>query len=331
MWRLGALPPIEAAIPAQPLTGAAKVFVLEKVLPVASPYEDAVDHVHREYHPVVQQEQMKNDHRNLRVSYLVIKGMTMDLALVEVYKRVSSRSRLVPAEYQGEELRVAFLRGAGIGYTWAAETLSPIATHNLSFQQLYAKLSSSLSFIRESTNAVARDRILSGSGSVADDSTDIMFQRQGHYSMRNHGVRNRAGAMQGATTAPRSDPLTIMSCSNCDDPKHTINNCPKPKNTFKAAKRRAEYLLKRKESQVLHTVSRVLWELCIQFDAHHEPAVNAARDGSEGANDDLAEGNSDGGNVGQEFVAALTGKQVDSESHLEAYGDSGCACFVPRD
>jgi len=313
------------------LTGAAKVFLLDKVLPVASTYEDAVDHVHREYHPVVQQEQMKNDLSNLRVSYLVGKGMTVDLALVEVYKRVSSRSRMVPAAYQGEEHRVAFLRGAVIGYTWAAEPLSRIATHNLSFQQLYAELSSSLSLSRESANAVARDRILSGSGSVADDSADIMFQGQGQYSMRNHGVGNRAGAIQGATTAPRFDPLTIMGCFNCDDPKHTINNCPKPKNTLKAAKRRAEYLLKRKESQVIPTVSRVLWELCTQFDAHHEPAVTAARDGPEGADDDLLGGSSDGGNVGQEFFAALTGKQVDSESHLEAYGDSGSACFVPRD
>ena len=313
------------------LTGAAKVFLLDKVLPVASTYEDAVDHVHREYHPVVQQKQMKNDLSNLRLSYLVGKGMTVDLALVQVYKRVSSRSRMVPAAYQGEEHRVAFLRGAVIGCTWATEPLSRIDTHNLSFQQLYTELSSSLSLCRESANSVARDRILSGSGSVVDDTADNMFQGQGQYSMRNQGVGNRAGAIRGASTAPHFDPLTIMGCFNCDDPKHTINNCPKPKNTLKAAKRRAEYLLKRKESQVLPTVSRVSWELCTQLDAHQDPAVTAARDRSEGVNDDLAGGSSDGGDVGKEFFAALTGKQVDSASHPEAYGDSGSASFVPRD
>jgi len=126
--------------------------------------------------------------------------------------------------------------------------LSRIATHNLSFQQLYAELSSSLSHIRESANAIARYRIISGSGSVADDTADIMFQGQGQYSMRNHGVGNRACATQGASTAPRFDPLTIMGCFNCDDPKRTIKNFPKPKNTLKAAKRRADYLLERKES-----------------------------------------------------------------------------------
>jgi len=126
------------------LTGAAKVFLLDKVLPVASTYEDAVDHVHREYHPVVQKEQVNKDLSNLRVTYLVGKGMTFDLALVEVHKRVSSRSRMVPSAYQGEEHRVAFLRGAVIGYTWAAKPLSRIATHNMSFQQLYAELPSSL-------------------------------------------------------------------------------------------------------------------------------------------------------------------------------------------
>jgi len=71
--------------------------------------------------------------------------------------------------------RVTFLPGAGIGYTWAAEPSSRIATHNLSFQQFFAELSSSLSLSRESANAVARDRVVSGSGSVADDTVDIMF------------------------------------------------------------------------------------------------------------------------------------------------------------
>jgi len=75
----------------------------------------------------------------------------------------------------------------------------------------------------------------------------------------------------------------------------------------------------------------VLWELYTQFDAHQDPGVTAARDGSEGANDDLAGASSAGGDVGQEFFAALTGKQVDSASHLEAYGKSGSAGFVPRD
>jgi len=314
-----------------PLIGTAKVFLLDKFFPVASTYEEAVDHVHREYHPVFQQEQMKNDLSNLRVSYLVGKDMTVDLALVEVYKRVSSRSRMVPSAYKGEEHRVAFLRGAVTGYNWAAEPLSRIATHNLCFQQLYAELSWSLSLCRESSNSVSRDRLLSGSESVADDSADVMLQGQGQYSMRNHGVGYRAGVVQGATTAPRFDPLTIMGCFNCDDPKHTINNCPKPKNTVKAAKLRAEYLIQRKESHVLPMVSRVLWELCTQFDAHLGPAVTPEWDGSKGVNEDLAGGTSDGGNVGQEFFSALTGKQVDSESHLEAYGESGSACCVPRD
>ena len=70
------------------LTGAAKVFLLGKVFPVASTYEDALDHVHRDYHLVVHQEQMRNDLSTVRVSYLVGKGMTVDLAVVKVYKRV---------------------------------------------------------------------------------------------------------------------------------------------------------------------------------------------------------------------------------------------------
>jgi len=83
-----------------------------------------------------------HNRQNLRVSYLVTKSMTVDLALVGVYKRVSSRSRIVPAVYLGEEHPVASFRGAVRGYAWAAEPLGCIATNNMSFQQLYAKLSS---------------------------------------------------------------------------------------------------------------------------------------------------------------------------------------------
>jgi len=149
------------------LTGAAKVFILDQVLPVASINEDAGDHVHRENYPVVQQEQMKTDLGNVRVSYLVGKGMTVDVALVEVYKRVTSRSRMVPVAYKVEEHGVALLRGAIIGFTWVAKPLSRISSHNFPNQQLYAALSSSLSLSRKSANAVARDRTLSGSGSLS--------------------------------------------------------------------------------------------------------------------------------------------------------------------
>jgi len=149
------------------LTGAAKVFILDQVLPVASTNEDAGDHVHRENYPIVQKEQMKTDLGNVRVSYLVGKGMTVDVALVEVYKRVIRRSRMVPVAYKVEKHGVAFLRGAIIGFTWVAKPLSRISRHNLPNQQLYAELSSSLSLSRKSANAVARDRTVSGSGSLS--------------------------------------------------------------------------------------------------------------------------------------------------------------------
>jgi len=180
------------------------------------------------------------------------------MALVEVFNRVSRKSRTVPEAYQGKEHRFASLRGAFIGCTCAVKPQSSIATHNLSFQQPYAKLSWSLSLSRESANAVARDRIISGSGSVADGTAGIMFQGQGQYFMRKQGVGNQAGAIRGTTTAPRFDPLTIMGCFNWDDLNHRITNCSKPNNTLRAAQRRAEFLPKSKASQVLPTVNRVL-------------------------------------------------------------------------
>jgi len=47
------------------LAGVAKVSLLETFFPFANTYEDAVNRVDREYHPVVQKEPMKNDLSNL--------------------------------------------------------------------------------------------------------------------------------------------------------------------------------------------------------------------------------------------------------------------------
>lgn len=58
-----------------------------------------------------------------------------------------------------------------------------------------------------------------------------------------------------------------MGCFNCDDPKHMVNQCPKPFDSTRAAKRRMEYLAKKTgNSRNAHIV---LFELCQQMDAQN--------------------------------------------------------------
>eukprot|EP00170_Pyropia_yezoensis_P002014 contig_8608_g2018 len=54
-----------------------------------------------------------------------------------------------------------------------------------------------------------------------------------------------------------------MRCFNCDDPKHTINDCPLPHDVARAALKRLEYLSKRKAGR--DATSQVLFELCTQM------------------------------------------------------------------
>ena len=81
--------------------------------------------------------------------------------------------------HRGNANKIASLRNAVVGYEWATEPLSRIATHVLSFQQLHRKLESAPLCSKESNLAILRDKIGSKRGHMdVDESRIVRFCMQ---------------------------------------------------------------------------------------------------------------------------------------------------------
>lgn len=113
--------------------------------------------VEAEYNSPVKQMQVKNLLATQRMNALVASGQTQLVALASTYKLILKLGPQVPLSYRGEAHKVDFLRGAVVGYAWANEPLSRVATQGLTFQQLYGELEASLQLHLEAESASAKD------------------------------------------------------------------------------------------------------------------------------------------------------------------------------
>lgn len=87
-----------------------------------------------EYNPPVKQMRVKNTLSNLRMNVLVATGQSEASALRDVYQTILKLLPRVPVGYRDDSHKVDFLRGAVVGYPWATQPLSHIATEGMSFQ-----------------------------------------------------------------------------------------------------------------------------------------------------------------------------------------------------
>ncbi|GAB0492781.1 hypothetical protein MMPV_004051 [Pyropia vietnamensis] len=144
------------------LRGDAKRFYLDRVHGTAATFAQAVDMVSAEYNSIVRQDRVKNYLSGLRLSSFVKDGTDVTAALEKTYKTISKLAPQVPRSHHGESYKVEFLRNAVVGNSWATEPLSRIATHRLTFQQLYGELEAALHLHNEARLAVMRDEVAHG-------------------------------------------------------------------------------------------------------------------------------------------------------------------------
>lgn len=258
------------------LSGDAKRFYLNELVHVVDTYDSMVMRLRNEYHSDVRQSQARNKLASLRMKAFESKGMSVEAALTSTYQAVLTGSKLLPPSHSGEVFRVEYLRDAVVGYDWATEPLSRVSTHKLGFQKLYGELQAALFQHQEAKRARIQDAA-SGVVTKMDDDNEVstFYQGQGRYERKHVGVGNRA--VQQSTG--RFNPLSIMGCFNCDNPKHTINDCPLPRDVARAALKRLEYLSKRKAGR--GATAQVLFELCTQINetaATVAEAVNSEED-----------------------------------------------------
>lgn len=76
-------------------------------------------------------------------------GIEEASALEKTYKVITKLAPQVPLTYRGGAHKVELLRKAVVGYDWAIEPLSRIATHKLTFQGLYSELETALNLSKD--------------------------------------------------------------------------------------------------------------------------------------------------------------------------------------
>lgn len=294
----------------------AKRFYLDRVDGYATGFQQAVDLVESEYNSVVRQNRVKTYLGNLRMSSFAAEGLEPAASLEKTYKLITKLAPQVPRSHRGDAHKVEFLRNAVVGNSWATEPLSRIATHGLSFQQLYGELEAALHLDREAKLATIRDGATRRSDRD-EEVPGILYEGQGRYVKHHVGLRGNYG--RGKVTREKFDPLSVMGCFNCDDPSHTIGKCPNPINAVRAAKKKLEYYAKKNVDKRVAYV--ILFELCHQLDL---PAQNTNEDP-----EILLElgASSEGDIEEKELFDALVAKLDDSDtSNIES-----AQHFSPRD
>lgn len=149
--------------------------------------------VESEYNSIVRQFRVKNYLSTLRIHSFSTDGFDDSAALEKVYKMITKLAPQVPKSYRGDTHKVEFLRSAVVGSAWTTEPLSNIATHSLTFQQLYGELKSALHLEKEAKAAVLRKGVLRRlSPSNRDDEVAvIIYEGQGRYVRQHTGLGNR--------------------------------------------------------------------------------------------------------------------------------------------
>ena len=257
------------------LYGDANRYYLDKVDGYASSFQQAVSILEKEYNSPVRQTRVKNYLNSLRVSSYITQGVESSAALSKIHKSVIKLSRQAPRSHQGDAHKVEFLCNAIVGMPWSNEPLSRVATHNLTFQKLYAELEAALQLDKEAALANLRDSAEQRRRSpVPENTTGVLYTGQDRYMNDPTGLRrtfakplrpfhkepNRSSHPFEQRKA-RFDPLSVVQgCFNCGG-NHLLKDCLKPLNTVCAASRNIEYFAKKKETHP-YAVHQVFAELC---------------------------------------------------------------------
>jgi len=262
---------------------------------------EAIAKMNEEYNTPTRQTDIKHRLAGLRVSTFVAAGQTEKEALETVRTMIDRLSPQLAPVNRADENLVDYLRGAVVGEQWADSVVSRIATTKPSFQQLFLELDAALGLKAEGRAAVAKDVPVNNQVAAAKSALPVLYAGQGVYAYANRGVgastprarttvgvpapASRPGAGSASTTTrQRFDPLSVAGCFNCDNPGHTMRQCPIPVDTIKAAQRKLAYYDK-KHAGGRGGAATVLYLMCRQSDArqheeHDHPGDDAPTTGS---------------------------------------------------
>lgn len=211
-------------------------FYLNQVDPYAATLQIAADMIAVQNNSTVHQTQVIDYLNGLIIAKYVSTVMDETVVLAKIYAEVVRMSSQFPMSHKGHEYRVRLMRRAVSSRTWSHLAVQRVASQGSSFQQLYGELESALQLHPEGTATSNR----SADESFKQDET-FGFVRLGRYKRRRFA--NSAG---GVRAHGGRNPLDIAGCFNCDSKTHMARDCPSPLNLPRAAKRKLEFLRRKK-------------------------------------------------------------------------------------
>lgn len=242
--------------------GEAKRFYDQRIHRQVATFGEALARMGAQYDNETRQTAVRNELVGLSMEEMVGNGYTERQALEHVYQTISKLSPQMPPAYRDDTHKRDFLRSAAANMPWAIPPMSRISTNQLSFQQLYMELVSALQLKKEFDPSGAQD-------SAGSRGKQVLFEGQGMYGRPVKGIgatqsgKPKGVSDKGASPRKRFNPLSVAGCFNCDEPSHTMRNCPLPIDAIKAAKRKVAYYDKKAGAGRAST-ALVLYQLCVE-------------------------------------------------------------------
>lgn len=134
-------------------------------------------------------------------------------ALTIICKRIIDLSSEVPLSHRDDDHKLKFLRAAVIGKSCARGPLRRVATDNINFQELLAKLDIAIQLANETENEAASDQ-------PGQSPVRINFNGEG----RSHHVQPERLKFNYNVSEKK------RQCFNCISEEHLVRNFPHPVN-----------------------------------------------------------------------------------------------------
>jgi hypothetical protein len=270
------------------LGGEAKRFYNKQVQENYATFEEAVAVLEREYSSFPRQQRILTHLENLRVPPLLAKGKTKSEALHQIWQEITRLGPQCPPSHRSDEIKVAMLRAAVIGNSWARDPVSRAATTPMTLHALYTQLEASIQIENEEFAAKRKDAASYGrfpsagdADAISDKSTrasasflpGIHFQRYGRSirGLPNGSVLSELPVNpQAATFAkrigyPRAnlEDSADSGCFNCGQPGHRAysQKCQKDVGNVRINANRVKWLDEKYGAK--QGVSRVLYEISV--------------------------------------------------------------------
>ncbi len=143
--------------------------------------EHAVELINREYNSAARQSRAKNFLYTLTLRNQIDEHSAEGQALEKVYKTITKLALQVSMSHRGDAHKIAILGNVVAEHKSATEPIIRIATHQLTFQQLYGELEAAYQLDKEAQLAVFRDKPGREAAAYEEESkiAGVLFHGQG--------------------------------------------------------------------------------------------------------------------------------------------------------